>query len=431
MKKNNGAGRIVALILVLLAMAVFAVFSSGIKIDFIENYSYNFRINLLALGKKFGIEFSEPVQDFLQDLPDKEVQEEQIQNDLNIEEAVPENAEDIKEVEFEEPELENKRIKNNPVALENSQTAEFAEYRGYLLCVNPTAVIAYDKDGNVMWTQGIHMNNPILSVSGNYYMIAERGGRKIALFDGKKRIYQTEAEGAVKTASVSANGDVVVTSDKEYYKGAVLVINKNGDRVFSWNSGVYPILDADIASGSRNIAVSLMNTEHGANSVVYFFEIVNGEKISEVPFENSLVFDLEFLNEILNVFADNKVVGVSQRGKILWEAEYEDRKLLSYENEDNGYKLLMLDNNNTLEMEFLTNRGRVKSTILAETAPEFADIKSGLVAYGTGRELLLSAFSGRQKKTYSAPKEICGVYILDNNYVVAVYNHGLDFIKFV
>ena len=251
------------------------------------------------------------------------------------------------------------------------------------------------------------------------------------MFDGKKRIFQTEADGAVKTASVSSNGDVVVSSDKEYYKGAVLVINKNGDRVFSWNSGVYPILDADIAAGSRKLAVSLMNTEQGADSIVSFFEISNGERIAEVPFKNSIVFDVEFLGEILNVYADNKVVGVSQKGKILWESVYDEKKLLSYTDEDNGYKMLMLDNNNTIEMEFLTSRGRVKSTILAETTPEFSDISSGLVAYGSGRNLVFSAFSGRQKKTYSAPKEICGIFILDNNYVVAVYNNGLDFIKFV
>ncbi len=433
MKSKKATGRIIAMVLVSIAVALFAIFASGIKIGFVENYTYNFKLNILALGQKIGIEFSEPVREYLEDLPEQYIPEETPPADITIDETQPESddTEEIEEVEFIEPQFENKKIKSKPLALENASSAKFAEYRGYLLCVSPTSIIAFDKDSNVLWTHGIHMNNPILRVSDNYFMIAERGGVKIALFDGKKQIFETEADGAIKTADLSRNGDVVITSEKEFYKGAVIVINKNGERVFSWNSGTYPILDADICEGSRRLAVSFLNAENGADSIVDIFEISNGEKISMTEFKNSIAFDVDFLKDVLNVFSDNKVTGLSQKGKIIWESIYDDRRLISATYEDDGYKMLLVDNNNAHEIEFLSAKGKVKALLTAETKPAFCDIHSGFVAYGSERELILSSVSGKHKKVYSAPKEICGIYIIDNSNIVAVYNSGLDFIEFV
>lgn len=433
MKNKKATGRIIAMVLVCITVALFAIFASGIKIGFIENYTYNFKLNILALGQRMGIEFSEPIREYLEDLPEQYVPEETQPVDENTEESEPESyeTEEIEEVEFVEPQFENKKIKSKPLALENASSARFAEYRGYLLCVSPTSIIAFDKNSEVLWTHGIHMNNPILKVSGNYFMVAERGGVKIALFDGKKHLFDTEADGAIKTADLSRNGDIAITSEKEFYKGAVIVVNKNGERVFSWNSGTYPILDADICEGSRRLAVSFLNTENAADSIVDIFEISTGEKVAMKEFKNSIAFDVDFLKDVLNVFSDNSVSGISQKGKTLWESRYDERKLISAVCEDNGYKMLLIDNNNSHEIEFLSAKGKVKSLLTAETKPAFCDIHSGFIAYGSERMLVLSTVSGKHKKVYSAPKEICGIYIIDDSNIVAVYNSGLDFIEFV
>lgn len=431
MKKKGAAGRIAAVIILLLGVCVFAVLASGIRIEFIENYSYNFKMNMLALTKHFGIELSEPVQDYLQDLSTPEPAP--IQSDEPEPEPVESNietAEDIPDVEFAELTVDNQDVKSTPVALESASTSKYACYRGYMLSVNATSVIAFDSAGKNLWAIGIHMSDPILDVGGNYYMIAERGGRKIALFDGRKQVFEVEADGNIKTASISDNGDIVVVSDKEYYKGAVIVINKKGDRIFSWNSGTDSILDADIAAGSRRLAVSLLSTESGANSRIEIFDISTGKNEAETLFNGSIVFDVDFLGEVLNVFADNKVCGVSQRGKVLWETDYSQRHLLHYRAENSGYKLLLVDNQNSAELEVLTGRGKQKSLILAENMPDCMDLRSGLIAYNSGRDVVFSGLSGKHKKTATCPREIRDIYIVDNDHVMVVYNSGLDFIEF-
>ena len=439
MRKNKATGKIIAMLLVIVTVTVFAVFASGIRIGFIENYTYNFKLNILALGKKMGIEFSEPVRTFLEDLPEQyeeaentpDVEGQAVTDEGVGEEVQADETEIIEEVEFTEPDIKNKKIKSVTIALENAASAVYSSYRGYLLCVSPTSIIAFDKNSKVLWTCGIQMNNPVLKVNGNYFMIAEHGGKKVALFDGKKRLFEAEADGAIKTADLSADGDITLTTEKEYYKGAVIVINKSGERIFAWNSGTYPILDADICEGSRKLAVAFLNTENGADSVVDIFEISNGERERRVDFKNSIAFDVNFLGDVLNVITDNKISGISQRGKVLWESDYSERKLLSFVCKDDGSKLLLIDNNNTNELELLSARGKVKSLLITETSPECSDMKSGFVAYGAERELVFSTASGKQKHVYSAPKEICGIYIIDNDNVVAVYNSGIDFIEFV
>ena len=135
---------------------------------------------------------------------------------------------------------------------------EANEYKDYILCVNETSVTAYDQNGKTKWAIGIHMSDPIIDVNDDYYVIAERGGKKVSLFEGKKRLYEQEADGAIRTASISAGNDVVLVTDKEYYKGAVLVINKSGDKVFSWNSGNDDITEADIKKGTRTLVPFLI-----------------------------------------------------------------------------------------------------------------------------------------------------------------------------
>ncbi len=438
MKKKGGAGRIFAIVFLLFAVCVFALFASGAKISFIENYSYNFKMNILALTRHFGIELSEPVQEFLQDLSTPEpaaaedvvaepeadsVSEKDTEQEKPAVSAVP-------DVELTEPESGNKDTENHPVALEDASSAEYGSYRGYFLCVSETAVMAFDTDAQSLWAVGIHMSNPILRISGNYYMIAERGGRKIMAFDGKRLLFEAEADGNIKSASISSNGDIAVVSEKEYYKGAVIVINKNGDRIFSWNSGSDAVIDADISSGTRRLAISLLNTENGALSRVLLFDISKTDSYAQLEFSGSVVFDVKFLGGVLNVFADDKICGVSQKGKILWESDYTERKLLHYRTDDSGYKLIMSDNSNVPELEVLNARGKRRALIAAETMPEYMDIGHGMIAYNSGRELKFGTVSAKREKVHVCTRDIRDIYIIDSNNAVVVYNSGLDFIKF-
>lgn len=432
MKEKGGVGKIFAVLGLLAAVCLFALLASGTRISFIENYSRNFKMNILALTNRFGIELSEPIREYLQDIEEEVI----VDNAAPEEEDTPQNEEEpeetkIPEVEFNGENYSDKNAKTYPVAFEDASSAKYALYRGYMLCVNSTSVIAFDDKGEVLWAIGIHMSDPILSVDGDYYMVAERGGTKAALFDGKKMLYETEADGAIKTATVSSNGDIAIVSDREYYKGAVIVVNKNGDRIFSWSSGSDSIMCADIAAGSRSLGVSLLNTESGAKSRVLIFDIKSGKNSAECVLENSVVYDVNYLGEVLNVFADDKLCGVSQRGKLLWETDYSERKLMRSCADNSGYKLMMADNSNTTELEVLTSRGKQKSVIAVDSVPDCIDIHSGLIAYNSGRSIILSGISGKNKKVYSCTREIRAAHIIDADNVMVVYNSGIEFIKFV
>ncbi len=428
-------GKVVALILILVGVVVFAIAASGIKIRFIENYTYNFKVNMMGLAKNLNITLPDGVVAFLEDLPEIEPEEEtepetEASPTPNEQTEEIEDAEDIVEVEFEDLDLKEGKVKNTPVALESASTYKYSEYKDYILCVNETSVTAYDQNGKTKWAIGIHMSDPILDVNDDYYMIAERGGKKVCLFEGKKRLYEQEADGEIRCASISSGNDVVLVTDKEYYKGAVLVINKSGDKVFSWNSGHDDITDADIKKGTRTLAVSFVNMDSGVTSKVATFNISSGEKKAETEFKNSIVYDVEFLGDVINVFADDKVVGLSEKCKIFWEEEYKEKKLITYRAEETGYKILKIEENNASEIEILTSRGKNKAKIVPETAPDSVDIRSGRICYNTGRNIVFSGLSGKSNKTYLCSRDIKDIHIIDNNSVMVVYSSGLDFINF-
>ena len=137
-------------------------------------------------------------------------------------------------------------------------------------------------------------------------------------------------------------GDVVVVTEKRYYKGQVLVYNKKGELIFAWGSGSYSILDAAI-SPKRKVAISLLNTDTGANSLIYCMDVNGKEKYKTGNFKNSVIFELEFSGENLNAIADNRCIGISAKGKTQWEHSFGDKTLTNMDIAANGTKLFLLE----------------------------------------------------------------------------------------
>ncbi len=419
---------ILILVLILIAVGGFVLYSSGVKISYFENYGTNFRKNVKNIADRLNIDLPQGAEEFLSKTPEPLTTEEKLEI---IEKMEKENAEALASPTPTLPIATDKELlaSSKIVAFKNAYAAEYAVYNSKLLCATDTQLVCYKHSGDVEWSVDIQANNPILRVSGNYIMLAEKGGSKAYLFNGKKKLWENSLEEVFISADVSSNGDVCIVSDKSKYKGAVSVINRNGDVVFQWNSGKHEIIDADICSSSRNLAISLLNTEKGADTKISFFDLKQKESFKTLDLEDSIAFDLEFGGGVLNIFADNQILGVSSSGNILWTKSFEQKSLYRYAIEDSGYKLCVFDNNNLSEISIINSRGKEKATFESEAFPEHICVMDGRVLYSNGRTLIYSAFSGKNPQKYKCTRDIYKLLILDSRHLFAVYNSSIEFIN--
>lgn len=433
--------KVIGTLLLLLALAgisIFAYYASGNSIAYFDNYSTNFRRNISALTQHFHIDVPAKVEEFLTATPtpteDPEIAailagEAPPGISTPIPGEKPEPAEPSPTpIPTPKPE-KTSLVSSVPVALENAATAQYVRYKSNVLCAAQTTLSAYNTDGTISWQVPIHAADPILKTAGNYILIAEKGGTLVELYNGKNQVFSTNTSDEIEMAALSSRGDVVLVTKKLYYKGSVVVYNKKGEEVYRWNSGSYTILDASISPTDRRLAVSLLNTDEGADSRIHLFRLDEKESYKTIDIKDAIAFDVEFYREVLNVYTDTKILGISTGGNISWEYPFEGRTLMRYTAEADGKKLCVFDNNNTLELIILSAGGRVRSNIKSDAQPDFVDLCGSYLAYNSGRNLIFSNGSGRSKATYTCTRDIQKAYIFDSSHVLLVYSSSLEFVK--
>lgn len=312
---------------------------------------------------------------------------------------------------------------------ENASGAQFAPYDTGVVVAKSNYMAYISGDGQNIWNMNTSVVEPILKAEGSYILLAEKNGKKICLYNQKKLIYARDIEDNIITANMSSNGDVVIVTSKEYYQGAVVVYNKDGNQIFAWNSGSDSILSADIAASSRRVAVSLLNADTRAYSTVMLFDVTKPESYAAQKFEDTIAFDMEFLGETLNVMGDNIAAGISIRGKVLWTINFEDMEFTHYAFDQEGNKMLLFDNKNIPQVNFYGKSGRQKSSLTADELPDFIDLLGDSMLYNSGRDVVFGKIKGNGLKKYTSSMDIQNLMMVSPDTFLIVYNNSLEFVK--
>lgn len=333
-----------------------------------------------------------------------------------------------KEVDNEEYEEKNISHDGKSIALEHAATGNFSHYRGGIIGVTETEIAFYNVKGEKKWAEPIQISMPVLRGDGNFVLVFEKEGKRFSVYNGEKKLFSKTIDGVIKNGTISDNGDAVIVFEKEGYKGSVLVYNKSGEEVYLWNSGKYGVLDADI-SKSRKLAVSLLDTEKTVSSKIYFFDMGKTDVDESVDLENSIAFDIVFNEDMLEVYTDNKIFGVSTRGKIKWDYDLKNKKLAKYAMSEGGTKAVVFDKDNASEVSLISSAGKEKKTIKTDVLPDIVDIMNERILYNDGRTLIMTSLSGELLARHTCSRDIKDAYLIDKNNVFIVYNSSLEFLS--
>ena len=178
MKKAKIILLITALSVIIAAFAVMINMSGGGS-EFIKNYGANFQKNWQALTKNLHLS--------KQDTPSAETQnsdDTQTSSDTAEETPVPDLSDNAKKADGKLIDT----VSNKVVAFENASSVQYISYKGQLICSDQNSLMAFNADGESLWALAMSAQNPILKSSGNYILLAEKGGTKINLLIDKKLI---------------------------------------------------------------------------------------------------------------------------------------------------------------------------------------------------------------------------------------------------
>ena len=370
--------------------------------SYFKNYKTNFIMNIHALDVKFGI--SETWREFFG----------------NQESDILKKKEETKAMGTT---YDNESYL---VPFENASNASYVAVEEGVIAAKSNYLALINRYGKEEWKLATSVVNPILTVDGKYISLAENGGTKVCLYQGNKLIFAADAQNTILNANVSSRGDVIVVTKKEFFKGAVEVFNKNGERVFSWGSGTDTVVCADISPSGRKIAVGFVNAKENIKGSVQFFNIDEKESYKIVEIPSSVVFKVDYIGESLNVFCDNRLIGLSVHGSVLWD-EGIDGDFSAYSIDTEGNKAVIIDKYNMPLVKTYSKRGREKKSFTADELPDYIDIKDNLLLYNNTRMIVFGK-PGREQK-YVGAMDVKGLKIIDRNTYLIVYSNSIEFVS--
>lgn len=312
------------------------------------------------------------------------------------------------------------------VALEEANTTKFAKYNDGIVCAGMNRLFFINKNGETVWDINTAVVNPILQAEGNYILIAERGGKKACLYSGGKLLYDVNDPDPILSAKLSSKGDAVLITDRPSYRGGISVYNRSGSQIFSWASGSDRVICADISASSRRLAVSLLNTEGKAKSVILLFNVNETDSYSKTEIENSVIFDMDFTGKVLNAFGDNCVVGISEKGRIVYQHVLGETQLNHFAVDKNGNKLLFFDDGNMPTINRYNKNGSLKESMVLAGVADYIDIHGKKILYNKGRDVIFGRMNSGSATKYTAAMDIKNLLIVSNNTFVIVYSNSLE-----
>ncbi|MCD8180985.1 MAG: DUF5711 family protein [Firmicutes bacterium] len=389
-KKGGRIGAVICITAAVVAVAAFIGVDSGI----IGNYKSNFANN-----------FSKVFSNFKSD--DTQTPEQTPEPDANYNTAVESGV---------------------TVSFEGAGETEYAPYKDGIICVQMNHMSYFDESGALVWETDTAIVDPILKAEGGYIMLAENGGNKICLYNDRKLVYDVDDADTIMSANVSKNGDVVAVTSKASYKGGISVYNKTGAQIFSWASGSDSVISADISASSRRVAVSLLNTDETVKTTVQLFDINETESYERIDVDDTVIFNIEFTGSIANCFGDNRILGISTGGKIVYDNTFSGVQLTHSAIDGDGNQVLTYDDANIPMMNTYTQKGALKESVTLTGVADFVDINGKKILYNIGRDVYFGKINSDGATKYSAAMDIKDLIIISDDSFVIVYSNSLEFV---
>lgn len=382
----------------------------------VRNYRENFVRNLGNITDTLGIDISNNDEEQTDDSPDGAMVE-------------------YRETEAVDDENANKTEYRTDVesdvmiTFEGAADAQFVQYREGVVCASANYLCYINKQGIVEWEKNVAVTDPILRTEGDYFLLAQRDGNRFAMYKGSDAVFDKTADNNILTGNVSANGDIVLVTDKPGYKGALEVYNRRGDKAFAWSSGGASIISADISAESRRVAAALLNTDNTVKSSVYLFNIKQSDSYAQSEFDASLIYKVDFKGDDLNVFADNALIGMKHSGKEMYRIDFGDSDVTRTSLSDNGDKLVLFTGTNIPMINIYNKRGKLKNTISSQKVPDYAYIDNDNVVYNTDREIIMGKTNISIPYKYTAIMDIKGIVPVNDRSFLVIYSNSISMVS--
>ncbi len=202
--------------------------------------------------------------------------------------------------------------------LEGGGMAEYSSFQGNILKYSRDGAACYSDSGEMLWNQSYEMKEPLLEISGEYAVIADRQGYSIYIFGPEGCTGQADTVMPVTKAQVADQGVVAVILEGSS-SNLIKFYDRTGTELeielkTMIDEYGYP-LDIGLSPDGQQLAVAYIYMDAGTmkNKVVFYnFDVGKNQPDRVVgvfmEYESAMIGEVAFLgSEWACAFADDRI----------------------------------------------------------------------------------------------------------------------------
>lgn len=304
-----------------------------------------------------------------------------------------------------------------------------------LLLLNKNGIKLIDNKGEYIWEAPMTLTNPTVDIDGKYALLADlEGNCSLNLYNLKgKNLVTYPINTEILSAKVNKSGKAAAAITAEGYKGAAVVFDRKGNEIFRWNSGEGYIIDLDISSDGKSIAVAQMMSDGAETySKIHVINISSGNESGSYVCEGSLVASVAFddSGRIIAV-AQNKVYGLNKKGAEKFVIDLAGKSAERYNVTDGDCMLFLCrDNRGGTVLEIYNKNGRQTGVFTGCDDIKRISCRGETIAVSNSRNVMRVSKRGKLRSRTEIDHDIMGIGVYGNQRnVLALGGNSADIIR--
>lgn len=184
--------------------------------------------------------------------------------------------------------------KGFPVSMGGSNILN-SEKRGGLIYNLSDATIECMSVGGKNVFKGQHgYSNPVLKSSATRALVFDQGGQGYKIYSPKGLISEKTAESTIISANISRCGAYALAIRGESYASSVIVCDKNGEKLYQWNSSVEIVSDVALSPNGKQLAVAVFGSNNGEYiSKIYILNFESANPVFTAEYKGEFIYSLQ------------------------------------------------------------------------------------------------------------------------------------------
>ncbi|MCR4435296.1 MAG: DUF5711 family protein [Clostridiales bacterium] len=315
---------------------------------------------------------------------------------------------------------------------------QFTVYRDLIIKCTGEYIKGLDKKGEEQWSIQYSMNNPMLRTNGSDLLVADKGGKEICLIDGREIKWDKKLENNILTADISPSGYVSVLHEAKGYKGAVTVLNLQGNPFFTRYIGANVPLDAKISPGGKAVVINSIDISGvSANTSLDFTDMQGNVTANRLKQDMILPSMIYFKDGALAAAGDNYLVYLDKDRNEKWFQDYKNGRIYCVGSALDKYLIVACSGDSQqgaagtspAEIKIISRTGKQAASYRLDGDVRNMETNGGTIAVNAGKEVYFINTGGNLVKKYTSKSDIDRVCFFNGQEAAVITKSSVEVIK--